>query len=254
MDSSLTDRINVREIIEINQRIMIEAPDAVPKGEDCFFVSRDGNGDKSVEKLPPKVKADLDAICARLNVAVPNDFNYVLCLGDYNPNIILEFLDGAMARTNCAEPFNPGLSLFDQLEKVDWGKHRTFGMAGAQFFDGIRGLSDEIEPNLPHTSEIQKKYGVELEAFAKTKRQGKFKIYLLKWRDDEGVTENSCASMKDLRGDLCDLMTCGYDIIGVIVDNKLLLPRKVDKLKRDVLKGMKETMPISYAKACGCFR
>jgi hypothetical protein len=75
----------------------------------------------------------------------------------------------------------------------------------------------------------------------------------LKWREDEGVTENSCASMRDLRGDLCDLMTCGYDILGVIVDKKLLPPRKVDKLKREVLKDMKESMPISYARAMRVF-
>jgi len=59
--------------------------------------------------------------------------------------------------------------------------------------------------------------------------------------------------MKDLRGDLCDMMTCGYDIIGVIADKKLLPPRKVDKLKREVLKDMKETMPISYARALRIF-
>jgi hypothetical protein len=158
----------MKEIIEINKRIMIEVPDIVPKGEDCLFVSRDGNGDKAVNNLPPAIKADLDALCAKLNAVIPNDFNYVLCLGDYNPQIMLEFCDGAMTRGGCAESFNPELSLFEQLEKVDWAKHRTFAMSGSQFFDGVRGLSDEIEPELPPTAEIQKKYGVELEAFSKT--------------------------------------------------------------------------------------
>ena len=242
----------MKEIIEINQRIMIESPDVVPKGGNCLFVSRDGLGD-ALDNLPPAVKADLDALYAKLNAVIPNDFNFVLCLGDYNPGIILEFCDGGMARSNCAESFNPDLSLFEQLENVDWAKHRTFALAGSQIFDGMRGLSGEIEPELPPTAEIQKKYGVELEAFAKTKRPGQARIQLLKWREDEGVTENSCASMRDLRGDLCDLMTCGYDIIGVIVDRKLLPPRKVDKLKREVLKEMKETMPISYARAMRLF-
>ena len=169
---------------------MIEAPNAVPKGDDCLFVSRDGKGD-ATDKLPPAVKDDLKELCAKLDAVVPNDFNYVLCLGDYNPNIILEFCDGGMARTNCGESFDPQLSIFAQIQKVDWGKHRTFGMAGSQFFDGMRGLSEEIEPNLPVTAEIQKNYGVELEAFAKTKRQEQSKIHLLKWCEDEGVTENS---------------------------------------------------------------
>jgi hypothetical protein len=243
----------MKEIIEINKRIMIEASDVIPKGDDCLFVSRDGNGDKAVNQLPAKLKADLDVVCAKLNEVIPNDFNYVLCFGNYNSQIILEFCDGGMARANCAESFNPQLSIFKQLQKVNWAKHRTFGMAGSQFFDGMAALSGEIEPDLPPTAEIQKNYGVELEAFSKTKRQGQAKIHLLKWREDEGVTENSCASMKDLRGDLCDLMTCRYDILGVIVDKNLLPPRKVDKLKREVLKGMKESMPISYARALRVF-
>src|SRR5450755_3602588 len=100
----------MKEIIEINKRIMIEAPDVIPKGDDCLYVSRDGNGDQAVNKLPAKLKADLDAVCARLNEVVPNDFNYVLCFGNYYCQILLEFLDGAMARTNCAESFDPELS------------------------------------------------------------------------------------------------------------------------------------------------
>ena len=48
-------------------------------------------------------------------------------------------------------------------------------------------------------------------------------------------------------------MTCGYDIIAIIVDKKVLPSRKVDKLKREVLLDMKESMPISYARAVGMF-
>ena len=243
----------MKEIIEINKRIMIEAPGIVPPGADCLFVSRDGLGDKEADNLPPAIKADLNTLCERLNGLVPNDFNYVLCLGDYNPTIMLEFCDGAMARGGCGESFNPEHSLFEQLEKVDWNKHRTFAMAGSQFFDGVCEISKDLEPTLPATVEIQRRFRNEFESFAKAKRTGPKRIFLLKWRDDEGVTENSCESMKDLRGDLCDLMTCGYAIIGAIVDKKLLPPKKVDKLKREVLKDMKETMPISYARAAGLF-
>ncbi|HEX5400145.1 MAG TPA: hypothetical protein VFY06_13955 [Verrucomicrobiae bacterium] len=241
----------MKEIIELNKRIMIEAPGVIPRQDegDCLFVSRDRADDTEVNQLPPAIKTDLDALCERLNAVIPNDFNYCLCLGNYDPRIMLEFCDGAMARASCPEEFDPNISLFDQLAKVDWAKHRTFGMAGSQFFDGLRELSDELEPELPATSEIQKDFRVELEAFAKAKRRGKPGIYHLTWREDDGVKEKSCVSMKDLRGDLCDLMTCGYKVIGIIVDNKLLPPRKVDKIKLAVLKDMKETMPISYVRA-----
>lgn len=243
----------MKEIVELNKRIMIEAPGVVPAGEDCLFVSRDGKGDKEADSLPPAIKADLNAICERLNALVPNDFHYVLCLGDYNPAILLEFRDGAMAFATCGETFDPERSIYEQLEKVDWQKHREFGMKGGQFFDGVREMSKEVKPMLPSTSEIQQKFRNELESFAKAKRTGLKRIFLLKWREDEGVTEESCDSMKDLRGDLYDLMTCQYSIIGVIVDKKLLPPRKVDKLKRAVLEEMKDSMPISYVKASGLF-
>ena len=243
----------MKEIIEINKRILIEAPGIVPAGDDCIFVSRDGGDGKELEKLPPAIKADLDALRSQLNEVVPNDFSYTLCLGEYNPNIMLEFHDGAMAIATCNETFNPDAPIIEQLKAVDWDKHRSFGMSGGQFFDGIREFAKETNPELTPTLEIQKGFAHELEAFAKTKRQGAEHIFLLKFRQDEGVTENSCTSMKRLRGDLCDLMTCGYDIIAIITDKKLLPPRKVDKLKREVLLDMKESMPISYAKAVGMF-
>ena len=122
---------------------------------------------------------------------------------------------------------------------------------GSQFFDEVREMSKKAKPILTPASEIQQRFRTELESFTKTKRAGPKHIFLLKYRQDEGVTEKSCDSMKDLRGDLCDHMTCGYDIIAIIADKKLLPARKMDKLKREVLLDMKESMPISYARAVG---
>ena len=152
----------MKEIIEINKRIMIEAPGIVPAGDDCFFVSRDDTDNEELEKLPPAIKTDLAALCARINDIVPNDFRYVLSLGDYNPTVMLDFCDGGMAWASCAESFNPELSLFDQLQAVDWDKHRSFGMAGSQIFDGIRELSKEIKPETTPASEIQQRFPNEI--------------------------------------------------------------------------------------------
>jgi hypothetical protein len=243
----------MKEIIEINKRIMIEAPGIVPKGSDCLFVSRDGQGDKEVNNLPGGIKTDLDALCGRLNELVPNDFNYVLCLGDYNSGIMLEFCDGAMTFARCAESFDPGRSIYEQLEKVDWQKHRKIGMTGGQFFDGVREMSKEIEPVLPPTAEIQKGFRDEIEAFEKTKHKKPSKIYALLWRDDEGVTEEALDSIKSLEGMLCDSMATGYVTLDVIVDGKPLAAKKIDEVKEKVLKEMKEQMPISYARAMGMF-
>ena len=51
----MNERDKMKEIIEINKRIMIEAPGIIPKDSDCLFVSRDGHGDKEVNNLPAAI-------------------------------------------------------------------------------------------------------------------------------------------------------------------------------------------------------
>ena len=243
----------MKEIIEINQRILIEAPDIIPKDSDHLIVSRDGSGHKEFKQLPARIKADLNALCARLNEVIPNDFNFLLCLGSYNPQLYLDFCDGAMSRASCSETFLPDISIFEQLEKVDWQKHRQQGMSGSQFFDGVREMSKELEPKLPLTEIIQKHFRTEIAVFEQKKRKNPAKIHLLKWREDERVTEEACASLDELDGNLIDMLATHYEIIAILEDGKPLSAGKIDELKLKTLLDMRESMPISYARAVGMF-
>lgn len=241
----------MKEIIELNKMILIDAPGVVTAAQGFLLVRRNCEGDEGIAKLPPGLKGKLEAICAQLDRLVPNDFNYSLILGDYNPDFRLEFCDGGMMTASCPEPFAPKKSIFKQLEKVDWDKHRSFGMSGSQFFDGLRMLSEITEPKLPLTAHIQQEFRNELEVFAKKQRTGPEKFHLLLWRGDEGVQEQGCATLKDVQGAFVDLMTCGYSIIGVLTDGKLMEPEKIDEIKLEMLQDMKKSMPISYARAVG---
>lgn len=243
----------MKEIIELNKRIMIEVPGIVPKGEDCLFVSRDGSSDPEVERLPRAIKADLDDLCFRLNAIIPNDFNYTLSLGKYDPGIMLEFRDGAMAFASCPESFDPKQSIIEQLALVDWEKHRKFGMQGGQLFDGMRELAKEIEPVPTPTAEFQNRFRDEVEAFQKTKRKITSKIYALVWRDDDGMREDALDGMESLERMLCDSMATGYVTVDVLVDGKPLGTKRIDEVKQKVLKEMKEDMPISFVRAMGIF-
>lgn len=241
----------MKEIIELNNKILIEAPGLVQQGGERLMIYRDGAASEDLTKLSHELQGELYALHITLNGLVPNDFDYVLYLGDYNPELILEFCDGAMSRASCAEQFKPELSIFDQLERVDWEDHRKFGMSGSQIFDGFSALSHDIEPEFPATLTIQQRFPNELQTFSKKAHAGSATIHLLKWREDERVSEEGLANMDDLMGMLIDLMTCRFDVIAVKVDGKLLPPEEVDALKLKTLKVLKEEMPISFIRAMG---
>lgn len=57
----------MEEIIEINQRILGEAPDAVPKDFGCIMITRRDDAAKELAALPVKIKADLLKFLQKLN-------------------------------------------------------------------------------------------------------------------------------------------------------------------------------------------
>lgn len=243
----------MKEIIEINKRILAEAPDAVPKEFGFIMVTRKDNAAKELAALPVKIRIDLLNLLQKLNQVMPDDFGYLVNLGDYDPCLMLMYSDGAQSEGNCPVEWDSKRSIFDQLADVDWDMHRKRVIGMGHFFDDVRQVSKEIEPKLPPTAEIQKGFRDQIETFEKAKRKKPSKIFALLWRGDEGVTEEALDSMKSLEGMLCDSMATGYVTLDVIVDGKPLAAKKIDEVKEKVLKGMKEQMPISYARAMGMF-
>ena len=64
----------MKEIVELNKRILAQAPGIASQRGDALQVSRDGNCDPEVAKLPAALKAEINQLCGRLNEVVPNDF------------------------------------------------------------------------------------------------------------------------------------------------------------------------------------
>jgi hypothetical protein len=243
----------MKEIIEINQRILAEAPDAVPKDFGCIMVTRRDDAAKELAALPAKIRADLVKFLKKLNQAMPDDFGYLINLGDTDPCLMLMYSDGPQSEGNCPVEWDLKRSIFDQLPEIDWGEHRKRVIGMGHFFDDVRQVSKQLEPKLPPTAKIQKQFRAEIKAFETAKRKKPAKIYALLWRGDEGVTEEALDSMKSLEGMLCDSMATSYVTLAVIMDGKPLAAKKIDEVKANVLKSMKEEMPISYAKAVGLF-
>jgi hypothetical protein len=243
----------MKEIVEINDRILAETPKAVLKKHGPVIVSRNEDLENELAILPTKLRADLAGFLQRLNQSVPNDFGYTVYLGEADPCLMLLYCDGPQAEGNCPIEWNVDFSLFDQLAEVDWEMHRKRVIDMGHFFDDVRQISKQIEPKLPPTAEVQKGFRKEIEAFEKAKPKTSSKMRALLWRGDEGVTEEALDSMKSLEKMLCDTMATGYVTLDVIVDGKPLRSTKLDDVKEKVLKEMKEDMPISYARAVGLF-
>lgn len=243
----------MKEIIEINKRILAEAPDAVPKEFGFILVTRKDDATEELAALPVKIRADLVEFLHKLNQAMPDDFGYLINLGKADPGLMLMYSDGPQAEGNCPVEWDLKRSIFEQLPEIDWDMHRKRVIGMGHFFDDVRQVSKDLEPKLPPTVEIQKQFRDEIEIFEQAKRKKPSKIYALLWRGDEGVTEEALDSMKSLEGMLCDSLATGYMTLDVIVDGKPLAAKKIDEVKGKVLKEMKEQMPISYARAMGLF-
>jgi hypothetical protein len=241
----------MKEIIEFNKRILGEAPDAVPKEYGFIMVSRHDDAAKELAALPAKIRADVVKFLKKLNQAVPDDFGYVINLGDYDPCFMLMYSDGPQTEGNCPVEWDLKRSIFAQLPEINWDLHRKQVIGMGRFFDDVRQVAKHLEPKLPPTAEIQKQFQVEIKAFETAKSDKPAKIYVLLWRGDEGVTEEGMDSMNALEGLLCDTMATGYVTVAVIVGGVPLSAHKIDQLKEKVLLEMREQMPLSYARAVG---
>lgn len=235
----------MKEIIEINQRILAEAPDAVPKDFGCIMVTRRDDAAKELAALPAKIRADLVKFLKKLNQAMPNDFGYLINLGDDDPSLMLMYSDGPQAEGNCPVEWDVKRSIFDQLPKIDWDMHRKRVMGMGHYFDDLRGVSKDIPPAIVPTDDIQKEERDAVEAFVKSKRKKPQKIHMLTYRGFEGYEEVGFDSMKAFRYDLLNAMTTGYEIIAVLVDGKLLPAKKLDGYQLSTKQEIQRTTALT---------
>jgi hypothetical protein len=135
----------MKEIIELNNRILREARHAVPKADGFIVVMRHDADAKELAALPTAIRAQLETLRMQLARAIPNDFDYTLFLGDAEPRLSLTFRDGAMTEGGCPEDWDVDRSIFHQLSEVDWDKHRQNVMNQARIFDHVAEIAKETD-------------------------------------------------------------------------------------------------------------
>lgn len=242
----------MKEIIELNKRILTEARDAIPKKFGHITINRPDDYPQERRRLPADLKAELVRLRSQLNVTIPEDFGYTVSFGDYHPGLSISFSDGAEHEWGFCFQANAERSIFDQLAEADWGAFRTEGMSRCQIFDDMRELVRSMDIELLPTEALREAFSDAVEAFEGTKGRKPTKTYLLKFREDEGITEEIFPSIKAFTWSLPDIMTVHYQVIAVISKGRPLTADQIDDLKGKALEEL-EFSPISQAKALGIF-
>ena len=237
----------MKEIIELNKKLTELLGECLP--EDALVLDRCDQPEELI-RLPIELRDEIEQLRNQINQVVPNDFEYILCLGDDSPDLLLEYGDGAQTGFFRSHEWQPDRSIIEQLNGFNWDKEREQAIAGCQKFDAMKENAKHTPSRLPSTKEIQKAFRDEMKEFVRTKRKDSSKVHVMVWRDPEGVLEMSFKDVVSFIDELIDLMPTGHLIITVVADGKPIPVEKIELLKKKALKEL-EQMPISYAKALG---
>ena len=244
----------MKEIIELNKRILTEAPEAVPKEIGFIMVSRKDAASGGLAALPASIRADLERLRLKLNQTMPDDFGYLIMLGNADPHFTITYSDGPQTEGNCPVEWDLKRSIFDQLPGIKWNDLRAFALANGQIFDQMIEEAKKRPAALPSTKQLQKDFAPVVKKFVKAKHKDISKVHVLAWCGDQlsngdlAVMTTEFAGMKAFCKVLPDIMATQQLIIAVMADGKPLPAQKVEKLKQQALKELKG-MPISHAKA-----
>ena len=83
----------MKEIIKLNRRICAESKGRRKTDDGTFLTREDGPDQWRGYSLG--LKADAQAVHAELNRLIPEDFSYIVYLGEREPSFHMEYEDGA---------------------------------------------------------------------------------------------------------------------------------------------------------------
>jgi hypothetical protein len=241
----------MREIIELNRQILAELPDKIR--EDALPEIDRADGPQLWPEASLAVKQAAEAVHAELNRCIPEDFSYTVLLGDEKPIVSLGFEDGAQMGSFQSLEIKEHLSIQGQLGSMDWDEQRGAEMSRCQVWDGMKEYAAQAPSSLPSTKKLQQSFRDEMREWVKEKRRDSSKVHVFLWNQEDGFKSESYKSLEALRAALPDIMVVELFVITIVADGKPLPVKRIDQIKAEELKTMKEHMPISYARATGRF-
>jgi hypothetical protein len=239
----------MKEIIALNERFLRDSRGQVP---DEGLMLRRRDEPEELEKLPPKTREEIEDLRSRLDQILPDDFDYILCFGDTQPALMLQYHNGSMSAGGRGHRWQETVSIFDQLRKLDWDEERKWAIQGTETFDAIAAVAKELPVMLPLTKSLQKRFSDPVKAYVKEKRRDVSRVHVLLWDGEENLFDQDFVDMKSLEKELPDIMTVMFHVLVVVAQGKPMPSEKIDRMKRLALKQL-EDMPISHAKASGKF-
>jgi hypothetical protein len=239
----------MNEISAVNRKLRAEVGDMY-REQEVLSLTRDALP-VEVKKLSPSLRVDLQALRGELNKLVPEDFGYRVELGDEEPSLRLSYDNGPVTQFSWGQRVKSWLSLADQLNAINWAERRAQGVAGGEIFDRMQEAAKEAPENIPSTKRLQKKFREQTDAFLKVAKTDTRKVQALVVIDYFGVLEHeNFEDLKSFTYELPNLMTCGYHVIAVVVEGRVVSAAEIDRMKRVAVDQLKD-MPISYAQASG---
>ena len=239
----------MKEIIELNKRLRRDPKSQLPS--DGLMLDREDTP-KELELIPAELRNEIDDLRKRLNEVVPDDFGYLLCLGDAEPALTLQYENGNMTGAGGGDHWKEAVSIFEQLKDLDWDNKRKWALEATETFDVITAIAKELPVMIRPTKALQKDFSGSVKAYIKEKRRNASRVYALLWDGAERLFDNDFGDMKAFERELPDIMTCMLHVLTVVAEGKPMPAEKIDRLKKAALKQL-EDMPISHAKASGKF-
>lgn len=238
----------MKEIIELNNRILAEAPELAGTEEGLIISRNDDPSEWAV--LPETLREHLVLVLTELNRLVPDDFSYMVFLGDAEPGFSLSFEDGAQAGSFENFPCRIDESVAEGLANIDWDQQRSTGMQNCQVYDQIKEFALQTAPRIPATKALQRGCRDDMRKWVRDVRKDTNAAHVLMWREAEEFMSEEFESLDAFTLELPTLMTQQFQIIAVVAEGKPLPAPKIDQLKILALSELEE-MPISHAKASG---
>ena len=237
----------MKEILALDEAIRALALDSLSEEEIDF--SRDVFGD-GVALLPAELQTEIASLQQAINAALPDDFDYFVFVGtpDEPPLFSLHY-ERMPAGGSADGTFQPDRPLIEQLQEVNWEAQRAKAAEFQQNLDRIVEMNQRTSGPLRSAKTLQREFREEAREFIKEKRVDAARIHVLYWDDESGMMEAAFDDGGALRETLPGLIARGSEIVVVVAWGKPLPVERIDTLKNEAQKTLRERWEASDAPA-----
>ena len=205
------------------------------------------------EGLRSGTRALIDEFRNRLGFAIPDDFDFMLRLGEGRVSGFLIYQDGPMAECvleyNFAKP-----NVVEALRKLPWDEYREQALDGTNLHDEVLKVADRLPILIPSVAEIRSAHAATVAEFEGESKQVTEHYSFLAFCEETGGTgyvQGVSDDRKDFVVTIGDYLTHDFHLLAIVENQKAASPDKVESIRQEALADLP---PISKSKAEGRFQ